>query len=239
MTTLTHKGVSVKQDVILAGVGGQGILTIAQAISTAALKRGLHVKQAEVHGMAQRGGGVQSHLRISDQEIYSDLVPTGQLDLLISVEPLESLRYLHYLSDRAVFQRHERGVRRALLDESGGSFIVVDARLVAGLQLAASFDFPLRTRKLYRSDHLEPRHIDNLYSEQILMHLTGFTNVSLGVTRGLRQLSRRLAPGPRGGGGPRHREDDDRQLRAAFRTQRDHHRAGRHRALGQRGPVPA
>ena len=99
MTTLTHKRVSLKQNVILAGVGGQGILTIAQAISTAALKRGLHVKQAEVHGMAQRGGGVQSHLRISDQEIYSDLIPTGQLDLLISVEPLESLRYLHYLSE--------------------------------------------------------------------------------------------------------------------------------------------
>ena len=99
MTTLTHKGVSMKQNVILAGVGGQGILTIAQAISTAALKRGLHVKQAEVHGMAQRGGGVQSHLRLSDQEIYSDLIPTGQLDLLISVEPLESLRYLHYLSE--------------------------------------------------------------------------------------------------------------------------------------------
>jgi indolepyruvate ferredoxin oxidoreductase beta subunit len=99
MTTLTHKGVSLKQNVILSGVGGQGILTIAQAISTAALKRGLHVKQAEVHGMAQRGGGVQSHLRLSDQEIYSDLIPTGQLDLLISVEPLESLRYLHYLSE--------------------------------------------------------------------------------------------------------------------------------------------
>jgi len=89
----------VKQDLIIAGVGGQGILTIAQAISTAALKRGLHVKQAEVHGMAQRGGGVQSHLRISDQEIHSDLVPTGQADLLVAVEPLESLRYVHYLND--------------------------------------------------------------------------------------------------------------------------------------------
>jgi indolepyruvate ferredoxin oxidoreductase beta subunit len=87
----------MKQDVILAGVGGQGILTIAQAISQAALARGLHVKQAEVHGMAQRGGGVQSHLRLSSGEIHSDIIPIGQADLIIAVEPLESLRYLQYL----------------------------------------------------------------------------------------------------------------------------------------------
>ena len=87
----------MKQDLILAGVGGQGILTIAQAISGAALRRGLQVKQAEVHGMAQRGGVVQSHLRISDGPIHSDLIPVGQADLLIAVEPLESLRYLHFL----------------------------------------------------------------------------------------------------------------------------------------------
>jgi len=89
----------MKQDLILAGVGGQGILTIAQAISRAALARGLHVKQAEVHGMAQRGGGVQSHLRISDKKIHSDLIPLGQADLVIAVEPLESLRYVQYLSE--------------------------------------------------------------------------------------------------------------------------------------------
>ncbi|UCF67394.1 MAG: indolepyruvate oxidoreductase subunit beta [Acidobacteriota bacterium] len=91
----------MKQDLILSGVGGQGILTIAQAISTAALKRGLNVKQAEVHGMAQRGGGVQSHLRLADQPIHSDLIAAGQADLLISVEPLESLRYVHYLGENA------------------------------------------------------------------------------------------------------------------------------------------
>ncbi|HXI02664.1 MAG TPA: indolepyruvate oxidoreductase subunit beta, partial [Candidatus Saccharimonadales bacterium] len=87
----------MKQDLILAGVGGQGILTIAHAVSLAALKRGLKVKQAEVHGMAQRGGGVQSHIRISDSEIHSDLIPAGRADLLVAVEPLESLRYIHYL----------------------------------------------------------------------------------------------------------------------------------------------
>jgi indolepyruvate ferredoxin oxidoreductase beta subunit len=87
----------MQQDLILAGVGGQGILTIAQAISNAAIVRGLSVKQAEVHGMAQRGGQVQSHLRLSDAPIHSDLIPHGGADLLVSVEPLETLRYLPYL----------------------------------------------------------------------------------------------------------------------------------------------
>jgi indolepyruvate ferredoxin oxidoreductase beta subunit len=93
----SDKQVAVKQNVMLAGVGGQGILTIAQVISGAAMRRGMQIKQAEVHGMAQRGGGVQSHLRFSDREIHSDLIPAGQADLLIAVEPLESLRYVHYL----------------------------------------------------------------------------------------------------------------------------------------------
>ncbi len=84
-------------NLILAGVGGQGTLTIARAITIAATRRGMHVRQAEVHGMSQRGGAVQSHLRISDGEIYSDLVPLGRADILIAVEPLESLRYLEYL----------------------------------------------------------------------------------------------------------------------------------------------
>ncbi|MBZ0267607.1 indolepyruvate oxidoreductase subunit beta, partial [bacterium] len=85
----------MQQNVLLVGVGGQGILTIAQGISSAALAASKQVKQAEVHGMAQRGGGVQSHLRISDTVIHSDLIPTGQVDLLIAVEPLEALRYIH------------------------------------------------------------------------------------------------------------------------------------------------
>ncbi len=92
---------SLGQDVILAGVGGQGILTIAQAISGAALERGLEIKQAEVHGMAQRGGSVQSHLRLSGRPIHSDLIPTGQANLLIAVEPLEALRHRHHLRDNA------------------------------------------------------------------------------------------------------------------------------------------
>ncbi|MFP4178774.1 MAG: indolepyruvate oxidoreductase subunit beta [Spirochaetaceae bacterium] len=88
----------MKYDIILSGVGGQGILSIATIIGYAALESGLHIKQSEVHGMSQRGGDVQSHLRISDGEIFSDLIPEGAADLILSVEPLEALRYLPYLS---------------------------------------------------------------------------------------------------------------------------------------------
>lgn len=88
----------MKSDIILGGVGGQGILSIAAAIGLAALKNDLHLKQSEVHGMSQRGGDVQSHLRISSKPIASDLIPKGKADLIISVEPMESLRYLPFLS---------------------------------------------------------------------------------------------------------------------------------------------
>ncbi len=90
----------MKKDIILAGVGGQGILSIAAIIGTAALNAGLYLKQAEVHGMSQRGGDVQSNLRISDREIASDLIPKGRADMIISVEPMESLRYLPMLSPK-------------------------------------------------------------------------------------------------------------------------------------------
>ena len=89
----------MKTDIILAGVGGQGILSIAAIIGTAALENNLQLKQSEVHGMSQRGGSVQSHLRISDKPIASDLIPAGQADIIISVEPMESLRYLNYLKN--------------------------------------------------------------------------------------------------------------------------------------------
>jgi len=89
----------MKKDIILAGVGGQGILTVAAILGTAAIKRGMNLKQAEVHGMSQRGGDVQSHLRLSDEPIWSDLIPFGSADMILSVEPLEALRYLPYLKD--------------------------------------------------------------------------------------------------------------------------------------------
>lgn len=88
----------MKSDIILAGVGGQGILSIAATIGMAAVDEDLHLKQAEVHGMSQRGGDVQSHLRVSSSPIASDLIPKGKADIILSVEPMESLRYLPYLS---------------------------------------------------------------------------------------------------------------------------------------------
>jgi len=88
----------MKKDIILAGVGGQGIISIASIIGYAALEQGMFLKQSEVHGMSQRGGDVMSNLRISHQEVASDLIPFGQADMIISIEPLESLRYLPYLS---------------------------------------------------------------------------------------------------------------------------------------------
>ena len=84
-------------NIIISGVGGQGILTISAVLDTAALNQDLFVKQAEVHGMSQRGGAVQSHVRISDKKIFSDLIPSGKADMILSVEPMESLRYLPYL----------------------------------------------------------------------------------------------------------------------------------------------
>lgn len=87
----------MKKDIILAGVGGQGILSIATVIGEAALQEGLYLKQAEVHGMSQRGGDVQSNLRLSSEPIMSDLIPMGGADLIISLEPMEALRYVPYL----------------------------------------------------------------------------------------------------------------------------------------------
>ncbi len=87
----------MKRDIILAGVGGQGLLSIAAVLGDAALGLGLHLRQCEVHGMAQRGGVVQSHIRYSDAPLYSDLVREGTADLILSLEPMESLRYLPFL----------------------------------------------------------------------------------------------------------------------------------------------
>lgn len=87
----------MKKNIILAGVGGQGILSIATVIGEAATKAGLCLKQAEVHGMSQRGGDVQSNLRLSTEEIFSDLIPQGQADIIIAMEPMEALRYVPYL----------------------------------------------------------------------------------------------------------------------------------------------
>jgi len=90
----------VKFDLVLAGVGGQGVLSLAAIISSAAVAEGLHVRQSEVHGMAQRGGAVLAHMRISSEEINSDLVPRGAADMILAMEPLEGLRYAVWLSPK-------------------------------------------------------------------------------------------------------------------------------------------
>lgn len=88
----------MKKDIILAGVGGQGILTIANVLGVAALRANLYLKQAEVHGMSQRGGDVQSDLRLSSDPIHSDLIPRGEADIIVSMEPMEALRYIPRLA---------------------------------------------------------------------------------------------------------------------------------------------
>ena len=126
----------MKQDIVIAGVGGQGLLTIANVIGSAALKAGLNVKQSEVHGMAQRGGSVVSHLRLSSGPIASDLTPDGSGHLLLATEPMEALRYLpllrkdawlvsnknpvqnikHYPSLLGILKRNEERPSHLLLD---------------------------------------------------------------------------------------------------------------------------
>ena len=88
----------MKCDIIVAGVGGQGTLSVSSIIASAAMSEGLSVKQSEVHGMSQRGGAVVTNLRLSDQPIASDLIARGTASVILSIEPLEGLRYLEYLS---------------------------------------------------------------------------------------------------------------------------------------------
>lgn len=130
------------KNVILAGVGGQGVLTLAGIIDHAAMQSGLLIKQAEVHGMSQRGGAVQSHLRISDKEIFSDLIPKGKADMIISLEVMESLRYLPYLAEDGIIITATEAVKNISnypdvdeilkqIKDSGFKHIFVDARSTA------------------------------------------------------------------------------------------------------------
>ncbi len=131
----------MKQDIILSGVGGQGILSIAFVIDNAALAVGLNFKQAEIHGMAQRGGAVQSHMRLSDEAVFSDLIPRGDADMILSVEPLEALRYVDYLNPDGIVITSSTPYKNIPdypdLDEilrairSGGRAVVVDSEKLA------------------------------------------------------------------------------------------------------------
>ena len=131
-----NNNIIMKKDIILCGVGGQGILSIATIIGEAATAAGLNLKQAEVHGMSQRGGDVQSNLRLSTDVIYSDLIPMGEADVIISMEPMEALRYLPYLSkDGAVVTSSQSFVNIPNYPESSA----IDAEL-AKLPKVAKLD---------------------------------------------------------------------------------------------------
>jgi len=82
--------------VLVAGVGGQGVLLVSELIARAAIAAGLDAKQTEVHGVSQRGGGVHSHVRFGPR-VHSPLIPVGQADLVVGLEKLEALRFAHYV----------------------------------------------------------------------------------------------------------------------------------------------
>lgn len=88
----------MKYDLIICGVGGQGILAISMVLGRACMNANLQVRQSEIHGMAQRGGSVHAHFRISDSNINSDIIPHSKADLILSMEPMEALRYLPWLN---------------------------------------------------------------------------------------------------------------------------------------------
>ena len=88
---------SETKSIMIVGVGGQGTLLTSRILGGLAVENGYDVKISEVHGMSQRGGDVQSNLRISTEPIHSDLIPRGGADLVISLEPMEALRYVEYL----------------------------------------------------------------------------------------------------------------------------------------------
>lgn len=128
-------------DIILAGVGGQGVLSVAAGIATGAMLQGLNVRQSEVHGMAQRGGAVMSHLRISDETIPGDLIGKGSADMVLSMEPLEALRYLEYIktdgrlvtASNSVINIPDYPDEKEILDnvKATGAALIIDAKAIA------------------------------------------------------------------------------------------------------------
>ncbi len=85
-----------EMDILIVGVGGQGILFASELLSEVAMKAGYDVKKSEVHGMAQRGGVVSSHVRMG-QKVYSPLIQEGEADILLAFEPAEALRWVHFI----------------------------------------------------------------------------------------------------------------------------------------------
>jgi indolepyruvate ferredoxin oxidoreductase beta subunit len=132
----------MKRDIVLAGVGGQGILTLAVLIVNAAMREGLNVRQAELHGMSQRGGAVEAHVRLSDGPLFSNLVAKGRADLILATEPLEALRNIDYLSPGGLIVTNSATVENIpnypsheelmqLLQGCGRTVYLIDAAAVA------------------------------------------------------------------------------------------------------------
>lgn len=134
----------MKFDIIFAGVGGQGIISAASMLVTQADRLGYKSKQNEVHGMAQRGGAVTCHVRISDKEIFSDIIPKGAVDIILGTEPMEAIRYLDELSPNGAVISSNKPIKNIaypdvekILAEIKGlkNSVIVDAeKLVAELK---------------------------------------------------------------------------------------------------------
>lgn len=101
----------MKFDIVLAGVGGQGVLTAAAILAETGRRAGLHVKQGEIHGMSQRGGAVSANLRMSDRPVASDLIPRAAATMILSLEPVEALRWVGYLAPHGVVVSSSSPVR--------------------------------------------------------------------------------------------------------------------------------
>jgi indolepyruvate ferredoxin oxidoreductase, beta subunit len=97
-------------NVLMAGVGGQGVLVASETLALAALAQGLEAKQSEVHGVAQRGGSVVSHVRFGEK-VFSPLARCGEVDILFAVERLEALRYAHYLKPGGRVVMDDRAIK--------------------------------------------------------------------------------------------------------------------------------
>jgi indolepyruvate ferredoxin oxidoreductase beta subunit len=120
----------MKYDVILAGVGGQGVLSVAACIATGAMKAGLAVRQSEVHGMAQRGGSVNTHVRWDAERVYSPLIGLGEADFLLVFEEAEALRYAEYLKPGGVVVVNQQTILPITVT-SGGAHYPTEAELTA------------------------------------------------------------------------------------------------------------
>lgn len=133
-------------NVLMAGVGGQGVLTASAVLSEAALLAGYDVKKSEVHGMSQRGGSVESHVRFSNKQVYSPLIPWHGADVVMALEMLEGLRSAHWCRPGGVILADERQILPATvahgalqyphdclqrLEEHDGATVVVRALATA------------------------------------------------------------------------------------------------------------